>query len=77
MKSINMHEAKTNLSRVVEELLRTGEVYVICRNGEPVAELRAFAPRRDPLVADPSLAVVFHEDPVRPLDPDDWPEALG
>lgn len=34
-----MHEAKTNLSRLVERV-RAGEEIVITRGGEPVAELR-------------------------------------
>ena len=73
MKTINMHEAKTRLSKVVEEIQRTGEVYLICRNGEPLAELRRYQPARNPPEADPDLAVVFHEDPSLPLDPADWP----
>ena len=74
MKMINMHEAKTRLSKVVEDIHRTGETYLICRNGEPIAELRSYQPAADPLDTDPELAVVFHEDPSLPLDPEDWPE---
>lgn len=76
MKSVNMHEAKTQLSRLVEEAELTGEVFVICRNGNPVAELRALAACPDPLAVDPGLAVVFHEDPASPLEPEDWPGAF-
>ena len=76
MKSINMHEAKTQLSRVVEEIARTGEIYLICRDGEPVAELRSYKPPTNPLEVDPKLKVVFHEDPTAPLEPEDWPEAF-
>ena len=76
MKKINMHEAKTNLSRVVEEVTRTGESYLICRNGKAVAELRPYAPAEDPLDTDPKLRVKFREDPTLPLDPREWPEAF-
>ncbi len=76
MKTINMHEAKTNLSKVVAELSRTHGVYVICRNGKPVAELRAYVPAKNVLRANPKLKVRFKEDPSRPLDPRDWPEAF-
>ena len=76
MKTINMHDAKTHLSRVVDEIVRTGEVYLLCRNGEPVAELRALPPARDPLELDPRLKVEFREDPVAPLEPADWPDAF-
>jgi antitoxin (DNA-binding transcriptional repressor) of toxin-antitoxin stability system len=44
MKRLNMHEAKTHLSRELAEL-GPGDVIVICKNNEPVAELRAL-PRR-------------------------------
>ncbi|MDX6633494.1 MAG: hypothetical protein QOG26_1499 [Solirubrobacterales bacterium] len=36
--SVNMHEAKSNLSRLVERV-EAGEEIVIARNGEPVARL--------------------------------------
>jgi antitoxin (DNA-binding transcriptional repressor) of toxin-antitoxin stability system len=44
MKRLNIHEAKTHLSRELADL-GPGDVIVICRNNEPVAELRAL-PRR-------------------------------
>jgi antitoxin (DNA-binding transcriptional repressor) of toxin-antitoxin stability system len=40
MKRINMHDAKTNLSRYLAEL-QPGEVLVLCNRNEPVAELRS------------------------------------
>lgn len=39
MSHIGMHEAKTNLSQLVERA-QAGEEIVITRNGEPVAELK-------------------------------------
>ena len=44
MKRLNMHEAKTHLSRELAQLA-PGDVILICKNNEPVAELRAL-PRR-------------------------------
>jgi prevent-host-death family protein len=38
MKQVNMHEAKTNLSRLVDEAV-AGEEVVIARAGTPVAKL--------------------------------------
>jgi prevent-host-death family protein len=38
MKVVNVHEAKTHLSRLLE-LVDTGEEIVIARNGKPVARL--------------------------------------
>ena len=77
MRSVNMHEAKTHLSRLVDEVARTGEVYVICRNGDALAELRACSCQKDPLVASPRLKVVLHEDAALPLEPEDWPDAFS
>ena len=49
MSVVNIHEAKTHLSRLVEEALRGGEV-VIARSNKPLVRLvpldEARAPRR-------------------------------
>ena len=39
MIKINIHEAKTHLSRYLERL-RAGEVIVICKRNVPIAEIR-------------------------------------
>jgi antitoxin (DNA-binding transcriptional repressor) of toxin-antitoxin stability system len=38
MKTVNMHEAKTTLSKLVE-LVEAGEEVIIARRGKPVAQL--------------------------------------
>jgi prevent-host-death family protein len=40
MLRINIHDAKTHLSRYLEQVEK-GEVITICRNNVPIAELRA------------------------------------
>jgi antitoxin (DNA-binding transcriptional repressor) of toxin-antitoxin stability system len=40
VRTVNVHEAKTTLSKLLDEVERGGRV-VIARNGHPVAELRA------------------------------------
>jgi prevent-host-death family protein len=48
MESVNIHEAKTNLSRLLERV-EAGEEIIIARNGRPVARLTAVAtPKRAP-----------------------------
>lgn len=42
---INIHEAKTHLSRYIERILR-GEVILLCKRNVPIAEIRAVPPRR-------------------------------
>jgi prevent-host-death family protein len=44
MKTVNVHEAKTQLSRLLERVER-GEEIVIARAGTPVARLLPFSPR--------------------------------
>lgn len=40
MSRINVHDAETNLSRYLRRVER-GEVFTICRDNVPIAELRA------------------------------------
>jgi prevent-host-death family protein len=45
---LNIHDAKTHLSRYLEQV-EQGETVVICRRNQPIAELRAIAaPRKEP-----------------------------
>lgn len=43
--TVNIHEAKTHLSRLLERVA-LGEEIVIARAGEPVAKLSPLAPKR-------------------------------
>lgn len=45
MRQVNVHEAKTQLSRLLEEVER-GEEVTIARNGKPVARLVRHQPPR-------------------------------
>ena len=47
MKQVNIHQAKTELSKLVERA-ESGEEIVIARAGKPVARLVAMTPRRSP-----------------------------
>ena len=47
MKMFNIHAAKTQLSRLVEQAA-AGEEIVIAKAGKPVARLVPFGPRREP-----------------------------
>ena len=60
MITVNTHEAKTKLSSLLAAVEERGEAVVICRNGKPVAELRAIPPvTRSRLTPDSSLRVRF------------------
>lgn len=73
MKNVNTHEAKTHLSRILEEVEK-GEVYIISRNGKPVAELRKrYPPKRTE--TDPVLSrITVNYDPAEPLSTEEWGE---
>jgi prevent-host-death family protein len=47
MRMVNIHAAKTHLSRLVAEVA-AGEEIVIAKAGTPVARLLPFEPRREP-----------------------------
>lgn len=46
---VNMHQAKSSLSRLVERAL-AGEDVVIARNGEPLVRLVPLSKKREPRV---------------------------
>lgn len=75
MKTINVHEAKTHLSSLLARIESAREAFVICRNGQPVADL---VPHKQntrikphPELSDMTIAF----DPVEPLSSDEWPKA--
>ena len=39
MQIYNMHEAKTNLSRLIEETVNGGEPFVIAKSGKPLVKV--------------------------------------
>jgi len=44
MRRINIHEAKTHLSRYLA-ILKPGEVLLLCKNNDPIAEIRTLPKR--------------------------------
>jgi len=81
MISVNMHEAKTRLSELVKTVETTGELIVLCRDGEEVAEIRRRTARRGSrrdLAPDPTLKVKLTRGylPTEPLTAGEWPADL-
>ncbi|MDA3950611.1 MAG: type II toxin-antitoxin system prevent-host-death family antitoxin [Spirochaeta sp.] len=71
MKTVNTHEAKTHLSRILQEVSE-GEVYIISRNGVPVAELRK-REQKERTTVDPILSrTVLNYDPIEDLANNEW-----
>ncbi len=80
MITVNMHEAKTRLSQLIRAIEEDGEIVILQRNGEPVAEIHPYTCRavvRD-LTPDPALRPVrkMGYDPSEPLDEEEWPWEL-
>ena len=73
MKTINVHDAKTKLSALLAEIEETGETVLICRNGEPVADLSPHK-KSNRLKPHPVLRKIkLNYDPTEPLSESDWP----
>ena len=75
MITVNTHEAKTRLSKLLM-LVETGqESVLICRHGRPVAELvkPLGAPPRSRARTYPELKIGINCDPCAPLDEEAWP----
>jgi antitoxin (DNA-binding transcriptional repressor) of toxin-antitoxin stability system len=76
MKTVNVHEAKTNFSSLLAKLEANSETIVICRNGEPVADLVPHR-RTNRIKPHPVLGKLkIGYDTTEPLAAGEWPEAL-
>lgn len=74
-KSVNIHEAKTNLSQLIMSLEKQGGSITICRYGIPVANLVSLEKKKrmSRLRKHPILSKVkIIGDITRPLPPEDW-----
>jgi len=47
MQQVNIHEAKTNLSKLIEKAVN-GEPFVIAKSGKPMVTVTAYTPPPDP-----------------------------
>jgi antitoxin (DNA-binding transcriptional repressor) of toxin-antitoxin stability system len=74
MQKLNIHEAKTRLSALLSDVEKKGETFLICRNGQPVAELIPHK-RRSRLTYHPVMRNInIGYDPVEDLSDDEWGE---
>lgn len=42
MQFVNIHDAKTNLSKYLEQIQHANETIIICKNGQPIAQLCSY-----------------------------------
>lgn len=73
MKTVNIHEARFNLSSLLAEVAADRKTIVICRNGEPVADLvphqRVSRTKTHPVLG----KIKIGYDPVESLAREEWP----
>jgi antitoxin (DNA-binding transcriptional repressor) of toxin-antitoxin stability system len=80
MITVNMHEAKSRLSQLVKAIEEEGEIVILQRNGQPVAEIHRYTPPADlpirRLTPDPALRAILAPgfDPTEPATEAEWPE---
>jgi prevent-host-death family protein len=75
VKSVNVHEAKTNFSSLLAAVEATNKAIVICRNGKPVADLIPHR-RVNRTKPHPQLSrIKIRYDAVEALSEDEWPKA--
>lgn len=75
MITINTHQAKTQLSALLQKIEDEGETVTICRNGKPVAQLSGI-PKPTPmdrLKPNPALRPIILYDPLEPATEEEWP----
>ncbi len=76
MKMVNVHEAKTNFSSLLATVESSSESFVICRNGEPVADLVPHK-RVNRIKPHPILGKIkIKYDPTEPATEAEWPRRL-
>lgn len=76
MLRVNAQEVETTFPSLLAAVEKQGESILICREGKPVAEIRPVRPQETRLRLHPQLSQVeFREDPMLPLEVEDWPEA--
>lgn len=72
MIEVNIHEAKTQLSRLLVQV-EAGEEVIIARSGQPVARLVAFTkPSKKRVLGQYRGEVVISDDFDEPVDPLTW-----
>ncbi len=73
MKRLTISEAESNFSSVLTEIEEKGEMFIICRNGEPIADLIPHK-RKSRLNPHPVMSnIKINYDPTETLSNDEWP----
>jgi len=74
LKTLSINEAKSGFFSVLNEIEEKGEMFVICRNGKPIANLIPHSRKSRRLPHPVMSAVRINYDPTEILSQDEWPE---
>lgn len=77
MITVNIHEAKTQLSALLHKIEVDHETIRLCRNGKPIADIVPIEAGNDPMKMHSCLykGAKISYDPTEPLTQDEWPDA--
>ena len=70
--SIKASEFKAKCLALMDDVAKTGETWVVTKNGRPVAELRPFSGGRSATPFGLHRALKIHGDVIAPLEDDLW-----
>ncbi len=70
--SIQASEFKAKCLALMDDVAKTGETWVVTKNGRPVAELRPYSGGRVPTPFGLHPALQIHGDVISPLGDDLW-----
>ncbi|MDM8554552.1 type II toxin-antitoxin system Phd/YefM family antitoxin [Desulfococcaceae bacterium HSG7] len=74
MKTISINKFDSNFSSALTEIEEKGEIFIIYRNGKPIANLIPHT-RKNRLNPHPVMsAIKINYDPTETLSRDEWPE---
>jgi prevent-host-death family protein len=74
-KQINIYQAKTNFSKLIQEVISKRSSITIYLRGTPVAELVPFKKKKNLFKEDRELkGAKYLQDPCAGVDAKDWPE---
>jgi prevent-host-death family protein len=73
---VNVHEAKTSLSKLLE-LVENGTEVVIARHGKPVAQLVKVSPTGKPVLGSAAGQIKFHKGWNAPMSDTELDEFIG
>ena len=77
MRLVNIHDAKTHLSSLLNQVEKQGVTVRICRSGKPIAEIVPLDKKVDPLKQHKSIKnIKIKMNIMDPLEEEDWPEDL-